>query len=219
MKQVRATIKQLPLAQHAFALMRLLRGRNARFAADYAENSGIGSTLDATRAVSLALPALLEARSVRSMLDIPCGDFTWMDRIELGAVAYTGADVIESLVQSHRKRYGSARRDFAVIDLVEDRLPTVDLIFCRDCLVHFSHRLVMRAVTNIKRSRSKYLLTTTFTRHTANDRIVTGHWRPLNLSAPPFAFPAPLLLIDEEHPAPYEDKCLGLWRVEDLPEY
>lgn len=219
MKQVRATIKQLPLAQHAFALMRLVRGRNARFAADYAENSGIGSTLEATRAVSLALPGVLDSLSVRSMLDIPCGDFSWMNRIDLGAVAYTGADVIEPLILSHRKRYGAAGKEFAVLDLVEGPLPTVDLIFCRDCLVHLSHRLVMKAVANIKRSRSEYLLTTTFPRHTANERIVTGNWRPLNLCAPPFDFPAPMRLVGEEHPAPYEDKSLGLWRVEDLPEY
>jgi hypothetical protein len=219
MKQVRTAIKQLPLARHAYALMRLLRGRNARFSADYAQNSGIGSTLDATRAVSCALPGLLDSLSVRSMLDIPCGDFTWMNRVDLGSVAYTGADVIESLILSHKTHHGSAQKNFAVLDLVESRLPAVDLIFVRDCLVHLSNRLVMKAVANIKLSQSRYLLTTTFPRHPTNESIVTGNWRPINLCAPPFNFPAPIRLLDEEHPAPYEDKSMGLWRVQDLPTY
>lgn len=75
MKQVRAIIKRLPLAQHAYTLLRLMCGRNARFAADYSQNSGVGSSLDATRAVSNALPGVLDSLEVRSMLDIPCGDF------------------------------------------------------------------------------------------------------------------------------------------------
>ena len=104
-----------------------------------------------------------------------------------------------------------------MLDLVEGDLPTVDLIFCRDCLVHFSARLAMKAIGNIKRSRSKYLLTTTFPRQATNDTIVTGNWRPVNLSAAPFNFPPPMLLIDEKNPPPHEDKSMGMWRVDDLP--
>jgi hypothetical protein len=95
----------------------------------------------------------------------------------------------------------------------------VDLIFCRDCLVHFSHRLLRKAVNNIKRSQSRYLLTTTFPGRLTNAGIVTGHWQPLNLCAPPFNFPHPIRLLDEGHPAPYQDKSLGLWRIDDLPTF
>lgn len=108
---------------------------------------------------------------------------------------------------------------FVVLDLIESEFPTVDLVLCRDCLVHFSDRLVKKAVANIKRSQSKYLLTTTFPRHSTNARIVTGNWRPINLCAPPFSFPEPMLLIDERESAPNDDKRLGLWRIQDLPSH
>ena len=217
--ELRAAIKRLPFAPSAYALMRLLRGRNARFASDYRQNSGAGSNLEATRAISHSLPGLVDSLSVRSMLDIPCGDFLWMHHVDLGSVTYMGADVIETLILSHERLYGSPQRKFRTLDIITSDLPEVDLIFCRDCLVHFSHRLVKRAVNNIKRNRSRYLLTTTFPGRATNAEIVTGNWRPLNLCAAPFNFPQPVRLISEGHPAPYEDKSLGLWRIDDLPTF
>ena len=153
--QLRVAIKRLPFAQPTYALIRLLRGRNARFTADYHQNSGAGSNLEATRAISHSLPSVLNSLSVRSMLDIPCGDFVWMRHVDLSSVTYTGADVIEALILSHKRLHGSAQKSFTTLDIVTSELPEVDLIFCRDCLVHFSEGLIKRAVNNIKRSRNK----------------------------------------------------------------
>jgi SAM-dependent methyltransferase len=199
--------------------MRLWRGRNARFAADYHLNSGVGSDLEATQAIVSSLPNVFESLSVRSVLDIPCGDFVYMRQINLGSITYIGADVIEELILSHQRLHESAQKHFRVLDIVTSDLPDVDLVLCRDCLVHFSDRLIKKAVNNIKRSRSRYLLTTTFPEHTTNKAIVTGSWRPLNLCAPPFDFPPPIRLINDGYTAPFEDKSLGLWHVHDLPAY
>jgi hypothetical protein len=216
---LRTAIKKIPFAQPAYAALRLLRGRNARFAADYRENSGAGSDLDATKVISTAIPGVLQSLSVRSMLDIPCGDLQWMRHVDFGPVEYTGADIIETLIASHQKLHASAQRQFRTLDIVTSELPAVDLIFCRDCFVHFSHRLLKKAVNNIKRSGSRYLLTTTFPQHSKNAGIVTGGWQALNLCAPPFSFPQPIRLLNEGHPKPFEDKSLGLWRIEDLPTF
>lgn len=217
--QLRAAIRKLPFASSAYTLLRLLRGREARFTVDYRQNSGAGSDLNMTRTISNALPGVLNSVSVRSMLDIPCGDFLWMQNVDLGQITYTGADLIKPLIASHQKVYTSAQRTFQTLDIVLSDLPEVDLVFCRDCLVHFSPRLLKKAVNNIKRSRSKYLLTTTFPEHSKNINIVTGNWRPLNLCAPPFNFPPPLQIVKENHPAPYQDKSLGLWAIRDLPTF
>jgi hypothetical protein len=210
-------IKKLPFATSAYALVRLMFGRNARFTSDYRENSGVGSDLEATRAVSVALPGVIESLSVRSMLDIPCGDFAWMRQVDIGAATYLGADIIRELILSHERLHGRNDRRFVVLDIVADDLPQADLIMCRDCLVHLSYRLIRKAVRNIRRSRSTYLLTTTFPEHPNSD-IVTGNWRPLNLCRPPFNFPAPIQLINEGHPPPYGDKSLGLWQISGIPE-
>jgi SAM-dependent methyltransferase len=221
----------------AFRLKKLLRrlvGRRqpwqygtieARFAAIYQRNwwkdsesvSGPGSSLAETSAVRRQLPALLERIGARSMLDVPCGDFHWMQQVDLGLRRYIGADIVPEIVESNRQRFGSAGREFLKLDVTADRLPTVDLILCRDCLVHFSLADIRRALANILRSGSKYVLTTTFTGDRQYHDIETGQWHHLNLQRPPFELPEPIALLSEENPrAEFADKCLGLWRVADL---
>lgn len=213
----RSLAKKLPFATSAYALVRLMFGRNARFTTDYRESSGVGSDLESTRVVSAVLPRVIESLSVRSMLDIPCGDFVWMRHVDIGAATYIGADIIRERILSHEKLHTTNIRNFVVLDIVADDLPRADLILCRDCLVHFSYRLIRKALRNIRRSQSTYLLTTTFPEHSNSD-IVTGNWRPLNLCRPPFGFPPPIRLINEGHPPPYTDKSLGLWQISGLPE-
>ena len=109
---------------------------------------------------------------------------------------YIGADIIRGLILSHQRLHATNTRRFMVLDIVADDLPQADLIMCRDCLVHFSYRLIRKALRNIRCSQSTYLLTTTFPEHSNSD-IVTGNWRPLNLCRPPFDFPPPIRLINE----------------------
>jgi SAM-dependent methyltransferase len=181
--------------------------------------SGSGSTLERTRAVRAALPPLLRRLGCRSLLDIPCGDFLWMQSVDLGGIDYTGADIVEEIVEANARLHAAAHRRFLRLDLTRDELPPADLVLCRDCLVHLSNERIRAAIANIARSRSTYLLTTTFVGRRANEDVPTGAWRPLNLQLPPFALPQPIEVISEAHPDPeYADKTLALWRVSDLPD-
>ncbi len=180
--------------------------------------SGPGSDLAQTAAVRRIIPALLKELRCRTLLDIPCGDFYWMRLVELN-VDYIGADVVDELIQQNRAAYGSARREFVQRDLLHDPLPKADLVLCRDCLVHFSNRDVVRALANIRRSGAAYVLATTFVGREQNEDIPTGKWRAINLQGAPFHLPEPLQLFDEAHPsADFRDKHLGLWKVADLPD-
>jgi hypothetical protein len=178
--------------------------------------SGSGSTLAGTVAVRDALPAVLTQHDVRTMLDIPCGDFNWLNAVDL-PVRYVGADVVSEIVAMNSARFSAGGRSFVQLDLTTDVLPRADLILCRDCLFHFSFSDIAHALANIKRSGARLLLTTTNTELERNRDIVTGEWRRLNLQAAPFSLPAPLMLIDERCTDPgASDKQLGLWRIADL---
>lgn len=182
--------------------------------------SGPGASLDQTAAIRAAIPALLRRLRVRSLLDIPCGDHHWMSQVDLSDVDYLGADLLPELVDENRRRSGAQGREFAVLDLLASPLPRADLVLCRDCLVHLSFEDIARAVANIRRAGATHLLTTTFVDERANVDIVSGDWRPLNLQGPPFDWPRPLELVDEqctEGGGLFADKCLGLWLVSDLP--
>src|SRR5215469_6626902 len=53
--------------------------------------SGFGSNLIQTAIIRAELPRLASEFGVRSFLDIPCGDWFWMQHVELGVESYIGA--------------------------------------------------------------------------------------------------------------------------------
>jgi hypothetical protein len=180
--------------------------------------SGTGSSLRATEVIRSELPQIIRRYGVETMLDIPCGDFHWMKEANLPLREYIGADVVKEIVDLNAGKYTKPGRSFVVLDLTEDNLPSVDLIFCRDCLFHLSFKDVNRALQNVRNSGSEYFLATTNPNFVSNRDIVTGEWRKLNLQIAPFALPKPLLIINED---PYdstheEDKHMALWRVRDI---
>lgn len=178
--------------------------------------SGLGSELDATAAVRRELPELLKRHGVRSVLDIPCGDGGWMAEVDLDG--YVGADIVAELIERNRQRFPGRR--FVVLDLTKDPLPLVDLVFCRDCLVHLSYANIGHAIANLRASGARWLLTTTFPGRGANVDIADGDWRPLDFQDEPFRWPQPLEVLNEncqEEGGAYTDKSLGLWRISDLP--
>ena len=182
--------------------------------------SGRGSNLVQTAVLRRELASLLERLGVKSMLDAPCGDFNWMSKTDLKLDRYMGVDIVEEIVAANQRRYGSDTRRFEHLDVTKDPLPQMDLILCRDCLVHLSFADIKAALENFKASGSTYLLTTTFTERSRNKNIPTGgEWRPLNLMVAPFSLPAPRELLNEQCPegnGAWADKSLGLWRLEDI---
>jgi hypothetical protein len=210
------------------------RDRAARFQRIFEENawgnsesiSGEGSNLERTSVVRAKLPALLAKHGVRSLLDAPCGDFYWMKEVLLRGIDYDidyiGADIVPEIIERDVEWYAGPRRRFVLCDLVSDPLPKADLILCRDCLVHLPYAETRRAIDNFRRSGAVWLLTTTFTGDRENREIEIGDWRPINLERPPYAFPPPLDVINEESDevdeelGAFPDKSLGLWRLDDL---
>ena len=176
--------------------------------------SGSGSTLHYTQKLRHGLPGLLSDLSIRTLLDLPCGDFHWMSKIELPVAHYIGCDIVPRLVQTARSKYGRPDREFRTIDLCNDPLPDADLLLCRDCLIHLSEDMNFLAVTNILRSNIKYLLITTYP-DGRNRSIRSGDWFTLNLNAAPYNFPPPIRVLDDWVP-PFDRRQLALWEIENL---
>jgi hypothetical protein len=181
--------------------------------------SGTGSEHMQTEVIVGEVPRLFTAMGIKAVLDIPCGDFHWMQKIDLGGINYLGADIVRDLIDGNMRKFTKENINFSCLDLTCDPLPQVDLIICRDCLVHFSYAHIGQALRNVSRSNSKYLLTTTFPDRTTNCDIPTGDWRPLNLEKPPFNLPSPIKLMNEgctEFEGAFKDKSMGLWKIDDL---
>lgn len=182
--------------------------------------SGIGSEVCRTETIRREIPLLFDEFNVSTVLDIPCGDFNWMRNIDLSGIDYTGADIVRELIRENSDKYEKQSLRFRNLNIIKDALPKVDLVICRDCLVHFSSSDIFLALNNICNSHSGHLLTTTFPEQRGHRDILTGSWRALNLEAAPFSFPKPLKTINEvdaEATSP-SDKTLGLWEISEIRE-
>jgi SAM-dependent methyltransferase len=183
--------------------------------------SGEGSDINQTKSVRDKLPDLLQTYSVRTLLDLPCGTFYWMQKVDLGGIAYIGGDIVPELIEQNNARYRSVSREFRVLDLIKDQLPPADLLLCRDCLIHLSFRDMESALRNIAQSGIPYLLTTNYPHITLNTDIVTGDFRAINLQLAPFRFPKPITVIPEDIFPKLKDnpnfiRELALWRTQDI---
>lgn len=178
--------------------------------------SGAGSTLEATSAIRSALPLLFDHYEIETIVDIPCGDMNWIGDLVLGKRTYFGMDIVPEIIAQNKSKYGHlANVFFDVKDITRDPLPPADLILVRDLLGHFSNADVRKALANIKNSRCKYLLATTFPQHETEGDIKTGEWRPINLASL-WGLPDPLEYINENCTVgggEFRDKSLGLWRI------
>ncbi|MFX0048782.1 MAG: class I SAM-dependent methyltransferase [Candidatus Hermodarchaeota archaeon] len=201
---------------------------NHRFSTIYIKNiwgskeskSGKGSILNQTATIRREIPQILGDIKAATLLDLPCGDFNWLQHVDLGLKKYIGGDIVPEIVAQNRKKYENDKRIFKLMDITTSKLPKVDIILCRDCLVHLSYKDIFAAINNFKRSKSTYLLSTTFVSRRINRNIFTGGWRPINLQKSPFNFPPAIYVINEhctEANGRMADKSLGLWKIEDIP--
>lgn len=182
--------------------------------------SGPGAELRQTVVIRKELPILFKDFNIKTMLDIPCGDFNWMKEVDFTLLTqYIGADIVSELICLNITKYGNDKRKFIELDITKDNLPVSDLIFCRDCFVHLSFDDIFRSINNIKCSKSKFLLTTIFNRESKNINTHNVKWRPINLEIPPFNLCRPIKFIDtdftdngKQHPG----NGMGLWRISDL---
>lgn len=179
--------------------------------------SGRGSDLVQTETIRTSLPKLFKELEIKSLLDIPCGDFFWLKEVNLDFLSYIGADIVDDIVKHNSAKFSKPNRQFIKLNIIKDTLSKVDLILCRDLLPHFSFKDLFKAIRNIKNSHSQYLLTTSHVLSQKNVNIKTGEFYDLNLLLPPFSFPKPLRIIDERCPVVFDPgKSLMLWKISDL---
>lgn len=182
-------------------------------------SSGRGSDPDQTQIIIKEIPILFKDMDISTILDIPCGDFNWMQNIDLSGIKYIGADIVEEIIKNNKSKYKAKNISFRKMNLIASEIPKVDLVLVRDGLVHLSYDDVFKSLKNIYNSKSKYLLTTTFTGRQDNNDIITGGWYPFNLQIAPFFFPKPIRIINEgctQSKSSYADKSLGLWKISEL---
>ena len=135
--------------------------------------SGPGSNAEETAGVRTVLPVLLSLMRVRTVLDVPCGDFNYMREVLSAAatppgIVYQGLDIVSSLVAELQATFGTPserpngpsphRISFGRFDLALEYLWPADLVVVRDVLFHFSAERAAMVLRRIAASGCRYAL-------------------------------------------------------------
>lgn len=85
------------------------------------------------------LPILFRKFQISSILDVPCGDFNWMQLLELQGISYIGGEIVKPLVSELNIKFSGDGVAFLQMDITKNKLPKCDLVLNRDCLFHLSY--------------------------------------------------------------------------------
>jgi SAM-dependent methyltransferase len=175
--------------------------------------SGWGSELENTKSVRAHLAELLNLLDTRSLLDVGCGDFTWMNEVSF-PFRYSGIDIVQDIIQQNNALYRSERRSFDVTDATRDPLPQADTILCREVLFHLSFADIRRLLQNVQRCGGVFLIATNDNDLKYNADILSGDFRLLNLHKSPFFFPRAAASIPDDGVLPH--RTLSAWKLAEL---
>ena len=168
--------------------------------------NGPGATMTQTEGLREVLPLVFARYGVKTVLDVGCGDWNWMQHVDLsGLESYTGWDVEPSMVAADTERFcDRSNVAFAVQSLLTaEQIPTVDLILARHVLIHFPNAEITTVLDKMRACGAKYLLTSHWPGASNEDYEPEGFaWRgymerALNMEAPPFNLPPRLEAIHE----------------------
>jgi SAM-dependent methyltransferase len=174
--------------------------------------NGPGSTVELTEGLRSWLPSLFQKYDITSVLDAPCGDWSWLRYVDLTGITYTGWDVVPEMVAqaSERAFVKLVTASFDVVNILTvPKIPCVDLILSRDFLAHLPDEPAMRVIDKFKSSGSKYLLTSHYPEsdnvfdYDPKDFAWIGYAeRAINLEREPFSLGTKLVAFPEA-PGPH----------------
>ena len=91
------------------------------------------------------------------VVDLGCGDFAVGSRIRPYCGRYVAADFVEGLIERNKQVYESDNVDFRALDMINDDLPTGDVVFIRQVLQHLSNGEIQKVVAKLPGSyRSRF---------------------------------------------------------------
>jgi hypothetical protein len=163
--------------------------------------SGTGSSPEATAEYRRFIEHFMKDHSVRSVVDLGCGDWQFSSLIDWAGIRYRGFDAANSVVLANRERYAKENISFETLSDYKS-LPNADLLLVKDVLQHLSNLEVAKIIEEVFPKYALVLVTNcvppiSSTFHRAglfNRDIEIGDFRFLDIRLPPFNQTASLAL-------------------------
>jgi len=158
--------------------------------------SGHGSNIDTDQSKNLilSLSQFFENYQIKSILDMPCGDFLWMNEFfkKNKNINYLGIDIVDELIEENIKKYENDRIKFKSFDIVNFKTKqNIDLVFMRDFFIHINNSDIKQILINLKEMNIKYFAFENYN-ILKNKDVTTGKHRKVNLKIHPFYLDEPI---------------------------
>ena len=134
------------------------------------------------------LDLFIKKNNIQSMLDMPCGDFSWMQDLikKNNSINYTGYDIVEDIISYNNKKYSKNNVSFFCKDIINEKnFDNFDLVFIRDFFIHIDNACINILLKNIKSSKVRFLACSN-NNNDFNKDVVVGRYRNVNLTIKPF---------------------------------
>jgi len=141
---------------------------------------------------------ILDQHNIKSILDIPCGDFLWMNEIiKNRKINYLGIDIVDELIEENIKKYQKDNITFKTHDITNFPFrENFDLILIRDLFIHINNSDISKIINNLKNGNFKYLALNSYN-NTNNEDVTIGKHRKVNLLIEPFNLSEPLFTFKD----------------------
>lgn len=166
------------------------------FTTAYKENSAQQQpNPEKSKQLRLLLSSLLTSLQLKSVLDCGCGTTGLHTSLQDLGVTYLGVDIVKPLVAQLQTTQSTSTCKFQYMDVFQDPPETADLWIARDLLNLYPDSQHNQFFQKFLESGSLYLALTSVDTNTENSAGVLGIQRRMNLQAPPYSMPDPLVSL------------------------
>ena len=180
--------------------------------------SGPGSTANSIQTNNLIFEfeKFFKKNDIKNILDAPCGDCAWIQKIFVTDIKYTGIDIVDDLMNKNKLLFKSNPNvNFYCKDLTEyNKFDNYDFVLMRDFFIHLPLSLIEKILINLKNSNCKYFAFNSYENVNSNKEISTGQHRKINLLKKPFNLNEPVYKIQEfnNKNTPDEDNFIYIYK-------
>lgn len=174
----------------------------------WGSGSGSGSNENLCRDYVAFLQEFFKAHNITSIVDAGCGDWQFSKNIDFSGITYQGFDVASFVINANTPRYSKDNISFHLYDGDFSKLPSADLLICKDVLQHLPIAKIKEFITILP--RFKYALITNDIGTNNNTEILPTQGRTLDLREDPFYLDCSIVFEIQEN-------CPKSWGIKSKP--
>ena len=171
------------------------------FPKEFISISGHGSNINTDQSNNLisSLSSFIKNYKINSFLDMPCGDFLWMNELlkKNNIMNYLGIDIVDEIIKKNKKKYENEKIKFSTFDIINFHTDEkFELVFMRDFFIHINNADIKKVLSNIQKMNIDYFAFENYD-ISKNEDVITGRHRKVNLKLDPFNLGDPIFFFKD----------------------